>query len=122
MNTNLTTTLRNELTTNTDLSVKFLDIFVDECIDCENIQEVINKIENGEFIPSTGCVSALIYCSDTNKIFAEYYDDILDMADEYQTETGCQLSLDTNSLVWFAWENVVNSWYSELQDIMYEEC
>lgn len=64
----------------------------------------------------SGMVSELIYYTDTQKFFDEYYDDIMALVEDYQEQTGTQLQHDgdmKNFYAWFAFEETVLELYGE---------
>ena len=96
----------------------FKDIFVGECECYGTIDDIINGIDNGDFNPECGCVGGLVYYEQTSNIFKNYFDDILEVANNYQQESGGVLELDANTLVWFAWNETVSKWYNEILDCL----
>lgn len=96
----------------------FKDIFLGECECYNTIEDIINGIDNGDFNPECGCVGGLVYYEQTSNIFKNYFDEILEVANNYQQESGEILELDVNTLVWFTWNETVNKWYNEILDYL----
>nr|WP_321485588.1 hypothetical protein [uncultured Draconibacterium sp.] len=56
----------------------------------------------------SGMISSLIYYHQTHKFFDEYYNEIEDIRDEVEFETGCPVHIDgdlKNELAWMAFEH-----------------
>jgi hypothetical protein len=51
----------------------------------------------------SGIVSELIYTVDTHKWFDSYYEDIMELVEEYEESTGEQLRWSGDLKNWFAW-------------------
>ena len=66
-----------------------------------------------------GCISGiiphLIYYSDTEKFFDKYSNEIFELYNDFNEETGYTLStIDKNSLAWFSYELIVSNLYDEI--------
>ena len=63
---------------------------------------------------SSGCVSSLIYYSDTDKFFHKYSDEILEMLDDAKNEYGITFEINSNNLTWFGYEETLRNIAFEL--------
>jgi hypothetical protein len=63
-----------------------------------------------QFGCASGCVSEMIYCTDTHKFFDEHYYEIEEIREDWEFQTGASLDIKgdiKNYLAWFAFEHVV---------------
>jgi len=70
----------------------------------------------------SGCVGHLIYTHDTHKFFDEFYEEIMELAEAAEEDSGEPLySFDKGDLKnWFAWfgfETIVSEIYAELEGL-----
>lgn len=63
---------------------------------------------------SNGCVSSLIYYSDTDKFFTKYHDEILEMLEDFKNEYDINFEINSNNLAWFGYEETLRNIASEL--------
>ena len=74
-----------------------------ENIEGMDYEEALNYL-NDDAIPSSGSVSGLIYCSDTESMAIDYHDKIINlMKEEYGNCIPANI-LTLNNMAWFAWE------------------
>ena len=71
---------------------------------------------NNDAIPSYGSVSALIYTGDTEKLACKYYDEILEIMEEF----GMEKSMSLNDMAWLAWEYHILGQGKEIIDELME--
>jgi len=77
-------------------------------------KELISRPED-YYAANNGNVPGMIYYEDTVKFGKKYQNDILDMIDEYEEDTGSKVDKPSrkdktqyyNWLSWFAWESVM---------------
>lgn len=106
---------------NNSFENEMAEIFLSECEDYTNYEELIDGIDNGCFTPSNGCISALMYYRQTYNIFRKYFDEIFEVinnglrdcyGEEYHGE------LNYNILVWTAFEILTDRWYNAILTLM----
>lgn len=89
---------------------------IDDILDCNNdddeIRAYINDVLN--YGCSSGCVSSLIYYSDTDKFFHKYSDEVLEMLDDAKKEYGITFEINSNNLAWFGYEETLRNIAFEL--------
>ena len=98
----------------------YKEIFVANCCDCETLEDVINMYENNEFSCENGCIGELIYYSQTEGIFKNHFNEVLEMVQKYFETYGYNnIGLDANNLVWLTFEFMVIGWYYDIKDYIY---
>lgn len=105
----------------TDLEKTMFEIFESKCNDYETREEIIKGYENNEFSCINGCISELIYYSDTKEIFKNHFDEILEIVDNFISEAKdgfgkFNVELNSNNLVWFAFELLADRWINEIEN------
>lgn len=76
-----------------------------------NKQDVNKYLKNASHGCASGSVISLIYYNDTKRIFSKYFEEILEIITEYNTEMECQIfndNLNYNSLTWLAYDIVIS--------------
>ena len=95
-------------------------IFIDNCCDCETLEDAVTMYNNNEFSCINGCIGALIYYSQTEGIFKNHFNEVLEMVQEYFETYGYNnIGLDANNLVWLTFEFMVTGWYYDIKDYIY---
>lgn len=118
-NKDIASIINDIITCDNDLEYDaFKDLFIGECECYDTLENIINGIDTGAFDPEHDYVNGLVCHEQTSNIFKNYFDEILDIANNYQQKTGETLDLDANTLVWFAWNETVIKWYNEIQDYL----
>ena len=85
---------------------------LDSDINNEEVLTTIEDIVNHGCV--SGCVPALIYCSDAEAFFDRHVDEIFDLYNGAKVEYGeLDMELTRNNLAWFGFETMA-------QDILYE--
>ena len=98
----------------------YKDIFVSECSEYGSIEEVAEAIDSGNFSCESGCIGELIYYSQTEGIFKNHFNEVLEMVQEYFETYGYNnIGLDANNLVWLTFEFMVTGWYYDIKDYIY---
>ena len=98
----------------------YKDIFVSECSEYGSIEEVAEAIDSGNFSCESGCIGELIYYSQTEGIFKNHFNEVLEMVQEYFETYGYNnIRLDANNLVWLTFEYMVTGWYYDIKDYIY---
>lgn len=78
----------------------------------DEIKAYMNDVLN--YGCSSGCVSSLIYYSDTDKFFTKYHDEILEMLEDFKNECDINFEINSNNLAWFGYEETLRCLASEL--------
>lgn len=111
----LQTKLQNAEVTNLERAVieDILDLYND---DKETVEYMRSVVTHGGV---SGTIGSLIYYADTYKFFDEHYEDIMDMLQEIEDETG-ELFIDwkgniKNTGAWLAYEETTRKLLEELQ-------
>lgn len=78
----------------------------------DEIRAYMNDVLN--YGCSSGCVSSLIYYSDTDKFFHKYSDEVLEMLDDAKKEYGITFEINSNNLAWFGYEETLRNIAFEL--------
>lgn len=76
-----------------------------------NKQDVDDYLKDAKHGCSSGSVTSLIYYNDTKKIFSKYFEEIMEIIVEYNTEMEYELFNDTlnyNDLTWFAYDIIIS--------------
>ena len=98
----------------------YKDIFVSECSEYGSIEEVAEAIDSGNFSCINGCIGELIYYSQTEGIFKNHFNEVLEMVQKYFETYGYNnIGLDANNLVWLTFEFMVIGWYYDIKDYIY---
>ena len=98
----------------------YKDIFVSECSEYGSIEEVAEAIDSGNFSCESGCIGELIFYSQTEGIFKNHFNEVLEMVQEYFETYGYNnIRLDANNLVWLTFEYMVTGWYYDIKDYIY---
>ena len=63
---------------------------------------------------SSGCVSSLIYYSDTKEFFTKYSDEILEILDNINNDGGISFEINSNNLAWLGYEETMKDIAAEL--------
>lgn len=75
----------------------------------ESDEEISNYINNVlTYGCQSGCVSSLLYYSDTNKFFNNYSDEILSILDDLNDAGGIPFEIDANNLAWLGYEHTMS--------------
>ena len=97
---------------NNSFEREMAEIFLSECENYADYEELINGIGNGSFI-----LGPLIYYRQTYNIFRKHFEEIFEVinnelreryGEEYRGE------LDCNTLVWTAFEVLTDRWYDAI--------
>ena len=102
----------------------YKEIFIDNCCDCETLEDVITMYNNNEFSCINGCIGELIYYYQTEAIFKNHFNEIFELIEEYKENLGMNLDIEltVNSLVWFTFEYMVDSYFiPQIEEMMQEE-
>ena len=102
----------------------YKEIFIDNCCDCETLEDVLNMYNNNEFSCESGCIGELIYYSQTEEIFKNHFNEIFELIEEFKENTGLNLDIEltANNLVWFTFEYMVGSYFiSQVEEMMQEQ-
>ena len=98
----------------------YKDIFVSECSEYGSIEEVAEAIDSGNFSCENGCIGELVYYSQTEGIFKNHFNEVLEMVQKYFETYGYNnIGLDANNLVWLTFEFMVTGWYYDIKDYIY---
>ena len=122
----------NEMLLNENLLVEkgnklqelYKEIFIDNCCDCETLEDVITMYENNEFSCINGCIGELIYYYQTEAIFKNHFNEVLELAEEFKENSGLNLDIEltANNLVWFTFEYMVGDYFiPQIEEMMQEE-
>ena len=86
---------------------------LDEDASDDEVQRLLEEIN--EHGCSSGIVPSMIYYTDTEKFFDKYSNEIFELYNDFNEETGYTLStIDKNSLAWFSYELIVSNLYDEI--------
>ena len=86
---------------------------LDENASDGEVQSLLEEIQ--EHGCSSGVVPSMIYYSYTEKFFDKYSNEIFELYNDFNEETGYTLStIDKNSLAWFSYELIVSNLYDEI--------
>ena len=99
-------------------------IFIDNCYDCETLEDVITMYENNEFSCINGCIGELIYYSQTEAIFKNHFNEVFELVEEYKENLGMNLDieLNANNLVWFTFEYMVDNYFiAQIEEMIQEQ-
>ena len=102
----------------------YKEIFIDNCCDCETLEDVITMYNNNEFSCINGCIGELIYYYQTEAIFKNHFNEIFELIEEYKENLGMNLDIEltANSLVWFTFEYMVDSYFiPQIEEMIQEE-
>ena len=101
----------------------YKDIFVSECSEYGSIEEVAEAIDSGNFSCINGCIGALIYYSQTEEIFKNHFNEVLELVEEFKENSGMNLDIEltANNLVWFTFEYMVDSYFIPQVEEMIQE-
>ena len=102
----------------------YKEIFIDNCCDCETLEDVITMYNNNEFSCINGCIGELIYYYQTEAIFKNHFNEIFELIEEYKENLGMNLDIEltVNSLVWFTFEYMVDSYFiPQIEEMIQEE-
>lgn len=72
----------------------------------EEISNYINDVLTYGCV--SGCVSSLIYYSDTKEFFTKYSDEILSILDDINNATGIPFEINANNLAWLGYEHTMS--------------
>ena len=122
----------NEMLLNENLLVEkgnklqelYKEIFIDNCCDCETLEDVITMYENNEFSCINGCIGELIYYSQTEEIFKNHFNEIFELIEEFKENSGMNLDIEltANNLVWFTFEYMVGDYFiPQVEEMMQEQ-
>lgn len=78
-----------------------------EALDYDDPQSFFNDLNCHGCI--SGMVSGLIYYCDTHRFFDDHYEEILELKEQFEDETGSTLKIEgdlKNYLAWFAFEEI----------------
>ena len=102
----------------------YKEIFIDNCYDCETLEDIIAMYANNEFSCINGCICELIYYSQTEAIFKNHFNEVLELAEEFKENTGLNLDIEltANNLVWFTFEYMIDYYFiSQVEEMMQEQ-
>ena len=102
---------------NNSFEHEMAEIFLAECENYTNYKELTDEIDKGGFAPINGCIGALIYHSQTYKIFRKYFEEIFEIINsEFEEYYGEEYhgELNHNRLVWTAFEVLTDRWYDAI--------
>ena len=102
----------------------YKEIFIDNCYDCETLEDIIAMYENNDFSCINGCIGELIYYSQTEAIFKNHFNEIFELIEEYKENLGMNLDIEltANSLVWFTFEYMVGDYFiPQIEEMIQEE-
>ena len=102
----------------------YKEIFIDNCCDCETLEDVITMYNNNEFSCINGCIGELIYYYQTEAIFKNHFNEIFELIEEYKENLGMNLDIEltANSLVWFTFEYMVGDYFiPQIEEMIQEE-
>ena len=102
----------------------YKEIFIDNCCDCETLEDVITMYNNNEFSCENGCIGELIYYYQTEAIFKNHFNEIFELIEEYKENLGMNLDIEltANSLVWFTFEYMVSDYFiPQIEEMIQEE-
>ena len=98
----------------------YKDIFVSECSEYGSIEEVAEAIDGGDFCCENGCIGELIYYYQTEAIFKNHFNEVLELVQKYFEIYGYyNIGLDSNNLIWLTFEFMVMGWYYDIKDYIY---
>ena len=98
----------------------YKDIFVSKCSEYGSIEEVAEAIDDGNFSCENGCISELIYYYQTEELFKNHFNEVLEIVQKYFEIYGYNnIGLDANNLVWLTFEFMVMGWYYDIKDYIY---
>ena len=102
----------------------YKEIFIDNCCDCKTLEDVITMYENNEFSCESGCIGELIYYSQTEAIFKNHFNEVLQLTEEFKENSGMNLDIEltANNLVWFTFEYMVGNYFiPQIEDMTQEQ-
>ena len=102
----------------------YKEIFIDNCYDCETLEDVIKMYENNEFSCESGCIGELIYYSQTEGIFKNHFNEVLELAEEFKENSGMNLDIEltANNLVWFTFEYMIDYYFiPQIEEMIQEQ-
>ena len=106
---------------NNSFEDEMAEIFLAECENYTDYEELEDALDKGGFIPSNGCIGALTYYSQTYKIFSKHFEEIFEIInneyDIYYGEKYCG-ELNYNMLVWIAFELLTYRWHGAILTLM----
>ena len=71
-------------------------------------EEEAKDFSMNDAIPSFGSVSNLVWFSQTEPIACEYYDEIMELANDfYYKNIPYEIVKSLNNITWFAWEYII---------------
>ena len=106
---------------NNSFENEMAEIFLEKCEEYTDYKELTDAIDNGDFIPSNGCIGALMYYRQTHEIFKKYFDEIFEVInDEFAVRYGSEYhwGLTCNMLVWTAFEFLTYRWHEAILTLM----
>ena len=101
----------------------YKEIFIDNCC-CETLEDVITMYNNNEFSCINGCIGELIYYYQTEAIFKNHFNEVLELAEEFKENSGMNLDIEltANNLVWFTFEYMVGDYFiPQIEEMIQEE-
>ena len=101
----------------------YKEIFIDNCCDCEALEDVVTMYNNNEFSCINGCIGELIYYSQTEGIFKNHFNEVLELIEEFKENSGMNLDIEltANNLVWFTFEYMIDSYFMPQIEEMIQE-
>ena len=106
---------------NNSFEDEMAEIFLSECENYTNYEELIDGLDNGGFIPNNGCIGALMYYRQTYEIFRKHFYEIFEVInDEFEVYYGRKYDweLNYNMLVWTAFELLTYRWHGAILTLM----
>ena len=102
----------------------YKEIFIDNCCDCETLEDVITMYNNNEFSCENGCIGELTYYSQTEEIFKNHFNEVFKLVEECRGNLGMNLDIEltANNLVWFTFEYMVGDYFiPQIEEMIQEE-
>ena len=107
-----------------ELQELYKKIFIDNCYDCKTLEDIIKMYENNEFSCESGCIGELIYYSQTEAIFKNHFNEVLELIEEFKENSGMNLDIEltANNLVWFTFEYMIYNYFiSQIEEMIQEQ-
>lgn len=101
----------------------YKEIFIDNCCECETLEDITTMYNNNEFSCINGCIGELIYYSQTEAIFKNHFNEIFELVEECRENLGMNLDIEltANNLVWFTFEYMIDNYFIPQVEEMIQE-
>ena len=101
----------------------YKEIFINNCCDCETLEDVVTMYNNNEFSCESGCIGELIYYSQTEGIFKNHFNEVLELIEEFKENSRMNLDIEltANNLVWFTFEYMIYRYFMPQIEEMIQE-